>query len=239
MGGSITLTRDVGSFFAMDIDIPCNVNIEYGDSLTFSITAQENIIADISSLVSNQTLNIEFIQTPHEYNPIQLNFTMPDFRGLSISDICKTKISSSFESSSRMRFEITGSGTLNFSDTIKCYEFRLENSEGDVELNMAYLSCEKLSINTSANTLATVAGEAAITNLNISEEGKLNSLDGFNFPSNKTYIDIEGIAEDLQISVLDELYVSGDGSGTITYKGTPHTIHDTSGANIELIPTSK
>lgn len=235
-GGNITITPDTLAFFAINIDMPCDVNITYGDSLHFSITAQENIINNISYHVEDYTLFFEFVQTAYDYNRIQLNFTMPDFRGLSVSDDCEALINSAFETVSRMHIKMDGLGRINFQDTIKCYEFKYENFSGISNLQMSYLECEQFNYSVVGIDGAQISGKTGISTANITGESIFNAL---TFEAEKYNIDISGLVEEMNINVSETLNVDVSGEAKIQYTGSPHTVNNTSEGTLDLIPISK
>lgn len=223
-GGNIVYSPGIDSFISMDIDVPCHINISYGDSIEFTVEAQQNIIDNIYAWKESKVLYIELTQKVYEHNPITLNFTMPDFRGIAIRDVSDVDVHSSFTTSSRMRFEISGKSMLRLLDSISCFDF-MYDCTGTSTLEMEYLDCERnFIISSDGESDIKIEGESKNSLISVGGELKFDALD---FKTQNTDIIVTGRANPINVyaSVVLEVDVSGDAK--VRYMGNPPSVNIT------------
>lgn len=219
-GDNIIVTQDVNSFSKIDIDLPCDVFIEYGSEQLFTIEGQANVINNMDINVESNMLRVDFNREPNSYNRITLRLVMPEMRELSAHDDNDINISSNITSESNMRIETTGNANIIITDTTRCHNFYYEGS-GSSTLQYDYLFCEDFNYKVTGYAECTIKGECLKSTLNITGESK---FEGFELLSSKTILNIDGLSETTNIYATEELDIDVEGKATVRYKGSPSIV---------------
>ena len=118
VGGSgqvVTETRQVSGFTAIDLAGFGEVSVEQGDSEALTIEADDNVLPNLTSEVSDSTLKLGTKPgvTVRTKNPIRYRVTVKDLTGVDVSGSGSVKAQGMTLQS--LGVDISGSGTLNLS----------------------------------------------------------------------------------------------------------------------------
>lgn len=209
------------SFINLEINIPCNIVINYAEEETLTIEAQENIIDNMYWSVESNIFYIEFVQNAYDYNPITLTFNMPEFRDVCLNDETNFNIATNFETLSRIRLEINNTGFITISDSVKCCDFLyIDNKASTLDAN--YLYCTR-DFELTANGFSTINMNGYAKNADIVVNNILE-YKGFNFVTESTTLNVSGTSETTNLYVTDKLEAVVSGTAIVRYKGSPQEI---------------
>ncbi|HEU4472352.1 MAG TPA: head GIN domain-containing protein [Flavisolibacter sp.] len=196
-GPVVSETRNIVNFSGVDFRVAGEVYVNQDPAYKVELNAQQNILNELETYVSNGRLVIRFKNgvKVRDYDPIRIMVSAPEINHLRLSgsgNITGTGILSS----TRMDMDISGSGNINV-----------------IGLNTAFLDAN---ISGSGN-IKVNSGTATEENLKISGSG---SIDLVNVAANKATTRTSGSGE-MRVNASQSLNVTISGSGSVYYKGTP------------------
>jgi hypothetical protein len=197
-----TEQRVISSFDKLDVSGAFTVEFVSAEQTSVEITADDNLLADISTDVRGSTLYIETTRNLSPRGRLLVRVSSPQIssiRSSGASDISAANISSD-----KLTIETSGAGSVKAS--VQTSLLKLETSgAGNVALNG---SAETFIVETSG------AADVKARNLNVK----------------KARLEVSGAGE-VELNVSDELDVSVSGAGDIRYFGSPSSVRqDISGA---------
>jgi hypothetical protein len=205
-GKVVTETRDVADFTAVSIDFPAQMTIRQGATQSVSVTAEDNLLPQLGTRVSNGVLHIEdkepnWSKRVYPTKTVQLTLTVKDLKDVS------------FPSAGMVRIEGLQTDTLSISVS------------GAGSLTLAGVNIRSLHIDLSGAGTVTAEGTAGEADLNVSGVGNFRGAD---LAAQTASVDISG-AGSVIVWVKDQLTVGISGAGSVGYYGSPSVSKDMSG----------
>jgi hypothetical protein len=241
--------RNVGSFNRIDFRLPGTLFLKQGGSEKVEIEASKETLGKIQTEVEGDKL---IIHVPGRWNwsmddkNIKVYVTVKNLEGVSaagsgdiigesnfstgdldlrVSGSGSLKISAS--ASGRINADVSGSGELIVSGSSKSYNSDVSGS-GKVVMNMEVSGNTEFSISGSGKIEP--KGSTDVARIHISGSGKVLGAD---FQTKRTEVRISG-SGDVEISVKDEIDSQISGSGTVSYKGNPSKVNNSSSGSGRL-----
>jgi hypothetical protein len=202
-----TETRDVQDFNAIAVNYPAEIVIRQGEKESVTITADDNLLPQMSSDVRGSTLYIE--NTEHNWNERVIP-TKP------------VKITIVVVSLKEIHFSSAGSLSV---EEVKSDELAISIS-GAGNLHLVGIDVGKLTCRLSGAGDVQASGKADQLELRISGIG---NFDGADLESQSAEVHISG-AGDVTVWTTESLDASISGAGSVNYYGDPSVNQRISGA---------
>jgi hypothetical protein len=193
-----TESRAVSGFTQVALEGSGTLSLRQGDSESLTVTADDNLLADVQTTVSGGRLTL----SQHGFTlyfprtPVRYDLTVKDLTALEISGSGNATATSLHTTD--LRLEISGSGSLTLSG----------------------LSLTTLDASISGSGNVTVSGQAQHQTVTVSGSGTYRGRD---LASTTARVDVSG-SGDVAVQVSSSLDVSISGSGNVTYTGNPATV---------------
>jgi hypothetical protein len=191
-------TRQVAVFNALEINFPADITIQQGNATSLTIEAEDNILPQIATRVSGNSLTIENSQPDwtKRVNPtrqVKIQITIKDLQRVDFPSAGTLQVEQ-FQANG-LDLSISGAGTVNLSE----------------------LNANNLSINLSGAGKITASGSVDSLKLDISGVG---SFQGGDLASQSTDIRISG-AGSATVWTKSSLSIEISGTGSVNYYGSP------------------
>lgn len=220
-GASVSEHRTTSDFSKVMLDLSGDVYITKDSVISLKITAQENIIDEISTEVVGETLRIDNERCLSEYKTIRIDISMPDVSALEVRGSGDIYGLDRF-AADQLSLYIQGSGGIEWAVDANRIDVDIKGS-GDLALDAEADEIET-DLNGSGDLLIT--GLANIHRMDLDGSGEVK---GFGLDTKETFIDIAG-SGDCEVSATDLLDVTIKGSGDVYYKGNPAVNVDIDGS---------
>lgn len=202
-GNQVTTTREVAPFTFVETSGSIKLVLKQGPQ-ELKITADDNLIDEIRTNVSGNTLEIDMKGNFCNTGPITVYLSSQAYEGVNASGAV----------------EIVSDGLLQLKD----FEMDLSGSS-IVDLNM---NAANVSTKSSGSSEISIKGQASSHDVDLSGSSAVNALD---FVVGKYRIESSGASES-KINVLNELEVKSSGSSDVEYRGNPSKVsNNDSGAS--------
>ena len=129
-GAVISETRDLGDFTRIQNSIPADIFITQGPAEPISIEAQANILEQMMTTVSNNTLSISFDDCVEDIDDISIFITIPDITGLTLTGVGNFNTEGAIDVD-ELDITLTGAGNFNLEGTADILNISL-TGVGDV-----------------------------------------------------------------------------------------------------------
>ena len=205
-GVIVSQTRALPDFTAVTVNYPAEVVIRQGESPSVTVSADNNLLPQLDTRVSNGVLDIEnrepiWAQRVNPSKPVQVALTVKDLNDL----------------------EFPSAGSVQVAD-LKTESLKISMSgAGDVTLSA--LNSSKLNLDMSG--AGSVHADGVVTDLNADISG-LGSFEGQDLAAQTAQVDISG-AGSATLWVKEQLTVDISGVGSVNYYGSPQVQKDVSG----------
>jgi hypothetical protein len=194
-GNVVSETREISGVDSIKMDYPATVIITQGNVESLKIEAEDNLLPDLKTQVSNGRLEIFYKKTTDKH----VNPTKPVVITLVVKDLKDVEFSSA--------------GELKI-DGLKSDDLSVDlNGAGNLELNN--LNVKKLSVNLSGAGSTTASGTANKLDVNISGFGDFKGAD---LHSKTANVNISG-AGSATVWTDEKLDAEISGAGSINYYG--------------------
>ncbi|CAM1345017.1 GIN domain-containing protein [Tenacibaculum amylolyticum] len=221
-GTMVTQVLNLSNFSGINVSIAGNVTISQGATQNVEVIGQANIIAALSTSVSNNFWNIGFEgNCSYNYNELTINITVPNINQIELSGASDIVVNDFNNQNNQLMLDLTGTGTLT-----------LNNFEGITSIDYISSGNVKTNINKPISTLntmdVTISGtgdlsinEAGIMldNLNISLIGD-GDYKGFKIVTEDCTVTTTGTGN-AEVFANNTLKVTISGTGNVSYKGAP------------------
>jgi hypothetical protein len=202
-GPKITKTLDVDNFDGVGLSINADLYLTQGDSYSFRIEAQENIIENIETDIDGGYLKIKFDKNVGRHAGITIWITMPTLTKAYLSGSGLIKSERPFKGLGNLEVGISGSGDIDLAFDAADVNTRISGS-GDIRLN----------------------GSARNMEIRISGSGEVAAG---GLTTNNCSVRISG-SGDCEVNAEGDLVVSTSGSGDVYYRGRPRVKAKVSGS---------
>lgn len=193
-GEVIEATLTPNDFTGFVSAIAADVYLTQGDTQKVVVEAQENIIDNIRTHVSNGIWLIEYRNLVFRAEPVKIFITVPDLTKAAISGAGSITGLTPFENLGHLEFAISGAGDMDMEAESEELDVRISGA-GDLNLR----------------------GTTEYLDISISGAG---SVDAYDLPARDTEIVISG-SGNAYVDVEDYLNVTISGSGSVYYEGNP------------------
>ena len=194
-GDVITKTIQPPSFIGIENSISADVYVTQAAVQKVEISAQSNIIDNITLEVKNGIWGIGFDKNVRKHEPINIYISIPQLSSYALSGSGNFYTNNVFDSCGTVSFNISGSGNI------------------DAHLN----SNTKTYSSISGSGNITLSGNSPYQDITISGSGNLNA---FPFHTYHSIVKISG-SGNCQLTADSTLNVTISGSGNVYYKGYP------------------
>jgi hypothetical protein len=208
-GQIVTETRNVTDFMAISVEYPADVVIKQGAAESVVITADDNLLPQLSTKMSMGTLVIRNTETDwnrriNPNKPVRIIVTVINLRDVDFPSAGNIRIEKLETESMNLRVSGAGSVTLD-------------------QLNTRKLVC----LLSGAGGI-TASGVADDLNLDVSG---LGSFTGKNLVNNNADVSLSGMGS-ASVHPKNNLVVSISGVGSVRYYGNPHISQQVGGMGI-------
>jgi hypothetical protein len=187
--------REISDFSRIDFSGAGDLDIQIGETSSLSISAEENLLPYIRTVVEGDTLRI------YTENNVSLD---PN-----------TRISYSISARSLTAISMSGMGNTTLG-SLETDSFSIELS-GAGNINVTDLEAENFYLHLSGTGLITVSGTATEQNIELSGAG---NYEGSNFATERTQVSLSGVGN-ANLRVSETLEGSMSGLGNLSYFGNP------------------
>ncbi len=204
-GNVIKEPRNVSGFKEISLSGDMNLFIKQGSTESLVIEAEDNVVSNIKTEVSDDVLTINyggFFASPIPTKPVNIYITVKDLNAVDISGNGKA--------------EATNINTNNLNIAI--------NGAGNANLNN--ITADKLEISISGSGNVKASGKVVDQNINISGSGEYLAE---TLESNSAGVVINGSGE-ATVYAIEQLDIEIKGSGKVSYMGNPTVKQNISGS---------
>lgn len=198
-------TRDVQNFHAIEVSYPANVFISQGETESFQVEADDNLLPGLQTRVRNGTLEI--------FYKVEEGEAVRPTKPVKITIVVKDLDEVDFESAGSI--ELTGIEADSLSVSVS----------GAGDLRLEDIAVKDLSVNLSGAGSMTASGTADDMDVNISGFGDFNGKD---LDSQNASVNISG-AGSATVRAEDQLDAAISGAGSVNYYGSPDVSKQISG----------
>ena len=193
-----TETRPVNGFTSIDIRYPANVTIRQDDEESITVTADDNLLPQLSTEVNGGTLTIRSNEPNRNRRvnasqTVEIVITVADLRQFSLHSAGSASITEL--DVDHLEIKLEGAGSLELTD--------LRAVELELRLDGA----------------GSVQASGSVESLNVRLDG-LGSLDAEALSAQTAEVHISGLRS-ADLRVAQELTVEIDGAGSVNYHGSP------------------
>ncbi|MFN2304009.1 MAG: head GIN domain-containing protein [Anaerolineales bacterium] len=205
-GEIITETRNVAGFNKIRLDGAGRLFIKQGSSESLEIEAEENVMDELTSEVSGDTLilgyeNRSWWRSIIPTSPIVYNLTVVDLNELTLN----------------------GAGDLNI-ENLETASFKI-TMNGAGQINVEGLMATDLSVRIAGTGTIAINGEARTQSISIDGAGNYQASD---LKTSSTEITIDGLGN-ATIWATENLDITINGGGSLSYYGSPSVSQDVNG----------
>jgi hypothetical protein len=205
-GVIVSETRKVADFNSVEINFPAEITIQQGNATSLTVEAEDNLLPQLATRVSGDTLTIENDQPDwtKRVNPtrtVKIHMTVKDLRRVDFPSAGTLQVGK-FQVD-QLRLSISGAGTVTLSD----------------------LTAQNLTVNMSGAGKTTASGSVDSLKMDISGVG---SFQGGDLASQSADISISG-AGSATVWAKNSLSVEISGTGSVNYYGSPSVKRNISG----------
>lgn len=202
IGPVMTHSRDIKSFEALELEVPCNVTLVISDEVKCAVTAQSNINEVIDIKNEGDRLIIESKKNIQPTKPVEITLSTAALKEL----------------------RVDGSGDIKVINPIKGDDIQANvNGSGDIEMPVD-VNQVRTKINGSGDI--TITGRADYHKIQINGSG---SVLAYGLNADKCRIKINGSGE-VEQTCGSNLEINIVGSGSVKYKGSPAIKSDVTGS---------
>ena len=227
--------RNVGSFSGIKNSCSVDVFISKGESGLIKVVAEENLLEYISTTVQDGILIIDTKKSFWSTKKMEVYITMDNLTSVELNgsgnlsstdaltgNNVKIRMSGSGDLKAKLEVKnlelaISGSGDADFSGVRGNLEITLSGS-GDVAASN--LQLENCNTSTNGSGDMNLSGSAVNLSIKISGSGDLNA---YNLKAVNAKITCNGSGDSV-VNVVENLQVSLNGSGDLTYTGSPSKV---------------
>lgn len=185
----------IANFTSIDNNIDANIHITKSVTQSVEIVAQSNIIDNISLEVTGGNLKITFKKPAKNYDPININISMPNLSSLILSGSGNINTTNTFDSCGTVSIKISGSGNIDASFNSNTKTYSIISGSGNI----------------------TLTGNSPSQDITISGSGNVHA---FPFETYHSVVNLSGSGS-CELSADSTLNVIISGSGNVNYKGHP------------------
>lgn len=205
-GDVVAETRAISDFNKVSLDGIGQLIIAQGRTESLEIEAEDNIMDQLKSEVSDDTLILGFEEVSWRKRVIP---TENIIYRLTVEDLTE--------------IEINGLGDLDLT-TLETTSLKLE-IDGAGEIKISNLITDNLEVNINGAARISISGEVTSQSVKINGTGSYGAED---LLSQSTAIEIDGLG-DAKVWVIETLDISIDGGGNVDYYGSPIVSQDVNG----------
>ena len=204
-GVVVSQTREVADFQSVVINFPVELTIQQADTTTLKVEAEDNLLPQLATRVSNGTLTIEnnqpdWTRRVNPTRPVKITVTVKDLQQVDFPSAGTLTIKNM--KTNALQISISGAGTV------------------DLEL-----TAHTLNVNLSGAGNITASGSVDSLNTDISG---LGSFAGADLVNQNADITISG-AGSATVWTKNRLNVDISGTGSVKYYGSPSVTRNISG----------
>ncbi|MEL6676141.1 MAG: head GIN domain-containing protein [Bacteroidota bacterium] len=211
-GSRVTETREPVAFDKIIIDSPADVYLHLDSSFTVDITAQDNILAEITTEVTGGILEINNDRCLRSYKTIRIDVYVPSLSMIEVKGSGDVYTEDRFTATD-MELKVNGSGGIEMNADLTNAFVDIAGS-GDVSFDGSVTTFDASLLGSGNLKMAGTANEVL---LGIDGSGDVK---GFDLDAQTCNIDIAG-SGNCEVSVINDLNVKIRGTGNVYYKGNP------------------
>jgi len=205
-GMVISQAREVADFHSIEINFPVELTVQQGTSTSIKVDAEDNLLPQLATRVSDDTLYIENSQRDwskrvNPTRPVRISMTVKDLQEVDFSSAGTLRVEK-FQAKA-LQLSISGAGTVNLTD----------------------LTAQSLTIDLSG--AGTISTSGSVDSLNVDISG-VGSFRGSDLSSQTADISISG-AGSATVWAKNSLNANISGTGSVNYYGSPSVQRNVSG----------
>jgi hypothetical protein len=206
-GVVVSQTRQVADFNAIEINYPAEITIQQGATPSLKVEAEDNLIPQLATRVTGNTLHIEnsqpdWLKRVNPTKPVRINMTVKDLTQVDFPSAGTLRVVAL--KTENLRVSISGAGSVTLSN-----------------LNIAHT----LTVNLSG--AGSISADGQVDTLSTDTSG-FGSFRGDNLASQNAEVTISG-AGNATVWAKSSLNVDISGTGSVKYYGSPSVQRNISG----------
>ncbi len=217
----ITKKTTLEKFNVVTLSGSANIIYQQDSSSRIEIYGSDNIIDIMNVKVDKGELNIKFKKNVHivDLGKLEIKIYSPDLNQMTINGSGGILFANGIRSQEDLKVTINGSGNLAGS-SFQCRELSLA-IHGSGDLRLKQINCEECDASISGSGDISLNGSAKEASYSISGSGDIKAA-GLEAVTVSARISGSG---DISCFATDKLEGGVSGSGTVAYKGNPHSIN--------------
>jgi len=205
-GVVVSQARQVADFNSIEVNFPVELTVQQGNTTSLTIEAEDNILPQLATRVSGNSLYIEnsqpdWVKRVNPTRSVQIHMTVKNLQQVDFPSAGTLRVEN-FQTD-HLEVSISGAGTVNLSN----------------------LTAHNLTVNLSGAGNITASGSVDSLNMDISGFG---SFQGGDLASQTADITISG-AGNATVWAKNDLGVDISGTGSVRYYGSPNVHRNVSG----------
>jgi Putative auto-transporter adhesin, head GIN domain len=214
-GGIVFVELDLEPFHTIFTENDFQVRIEQGSEQKVEVEGQQNIINEITTVVSDGIWLISLTGDCYENIDIVIRITIPTIQSIESTGADQV-ILNSFDSLDQLTVLVSGSGQFFQSGVLTLSDRLTLLSTGAGEMTANFIT-QRLEVVSSGSANMNLSGAATSQTVAVSGSGDYSA---FGLTSNLCVIESSG-SGNAEVTVSDEFEVNISGSGNVSYKGNP------------------
>lgn len=221
IGSVVSEVRTVSNFTKIKLDISGDLYITRDSVFRLEISAQENILDEITTEVMGDLLNIDNDKCLRDHKTIRIDLSLPEVTSLEVDGSGDIFGLDRFETDNLNLF-VDGSGGIEFEADADRIDIDIDGS-GNITLDT---QADQIETDIKGSGDLFLSGDAFSHNIDIDGSG---DVEAYPMQVNECVISITG-SGDAEVEVSDELDVTIKGSGDVHYKGNPNVSANVTGS---------
>lgn len=226
-GNMTTETRAVSDFENVSVCCGMQLLLTQGEPEQLTIEAEDNIIPEIETIVSDKTLTVRFRQQLGSLSyilskPVTIRLQMPTIHGIALSGGSKLETAQIAGEQATLEFSGGSSGEI---DELLVSDVTINTSGGDT-VNVGAITAEMLNVTMSGGSKITI-GAGSVTEQYVTASGG-SDYDAAGVQSQVATVTMSGGGE-AKVAVSESLQAEASGGSRVEYSGNPSVTQNASG----------
>lgn len=211
-GATVSEVRNVSNFTKIKLDVPGDLYITRDSVFRLEISAQANILDEITTEVTGDILRIDNDRCLRNHKTIRIDLSLPEITTLEVDGSGDAFVLDRFDADVINLF-VNGSGSIEFAADVRRMDIDIDGS-GNITLDT---QADEIETDIKGSGDLFLSGSTFSHLIDINGSGDVLAFDT---PTNESVIEITG-SGDCEVRVSDDLDVTIKGSGNVKYKGNP------------------
>jgi hypothetical protein len=220
-GAIVSEVRNVSNFTRISLDIPGDLYIRRDSVFHLEISAQANILDEITTEVIGDRLEIDNDRCLRNHKTIRIDLSLPEVTTLEVNGSGDVFGLDRFETDA-LNLLVDGSGSIEWEADVRRLDIDIDGS-GNITL---HAQADEIETDIKGSGDLFLSGSTFSHLIDINGSGDVFAFDA---PTNESTVEITG-SGGCELRVSDALDVTIRGSGDVKYKGNPQVSANVTGS---------